>query len=81
MSVPPMDSTSPGLDATQDAPARIGRMRFAEYRYLLLSDLYRITGSPRRAPLLRYMFWGESYRYNFWLRTCSYTRGHPLLRP
>jgi serine O-acetyltransferase len=80
MSAPPVDSTSPGLEATKGAEPRVGRMHFREYRYLLLSDLYRITGSPRRALLFRYIFWGESYRYNFWMRTCSYTRGHPLLR-
>jgi serine O-acetyltransferase len=80
MSVPPVDSTSPEIAPATDAPTSQTRMGFREYRYLLLSDLYRITGSTRRGLLLRYVFWGESYRYNFWMRTCNYTRGHPLLR-
>lgn len=80
MSAPPVDSTSPELAPAAGAPARQARMGFREYRYLLLSDLYRITGNARRRNLLRYLLWGESYRYNFWMRTCGYTRGHPLLR-
>lgn len=55
-------------------------MNFREYRYLVLSDLYRITGNTRRTTLLRYLFRGESFRYNFWLRTCGYTRSNALLK-
>ena len=55
-------------------------MTFKEYRFLLLSDLYRITGNTGRAELLRYVFAGESFRYNFWLRTCRYARSQPLLK-
>jgi serine O-acetyltransferase len=79
MNAPQVDSTAPDLAPAAGAPAQ-ARMGFREYRYLLLSDLYRITGNTRRRNLLRYLFWGESYRYNFWMRTCAYTRGHPLLR-
>ncbi|GAB3384656.1 serine O-acetyltransferase [Lysobacter fragariae] len=55
-------------------------MNFNEYKFLVRSDLYRITGSARWTPLLGYVFRGESYRYNFWLRTCAYAKGNPLLR-
>lgn len=55
-------------------------MTFAEYRFLLLSDLYRITGNARRGLAGACFFRGESFRYNFWLRTCAYTRSHALLR-
>ncbi|RNF83287.1 serine O-acetyltransferase [Montanilutibacter psychrotolerans] len=55
-------------------------MTFKEYRFLVLSDLYRITGHARRGPLLRYVFRGESFRYNFWLRTCAYARSNPVLK-
>lgn len=55
-------------------------MNFREYRFLLLSDLYRVAGNTRRATLLRYVFHGESFRYNFWLRTCRYARGNLVLR-
>ena len=80
MSTPPVDSTPRDLAAAHGADTTPARMRFRDYRYLVLSDLYRITGSTRRGLLLRYLFRGESYRYNFWLRTCSYTRAHPWLR-
>ncbi|NUO76375.1 MAG: serine acetyltransferase [Lysobacter sp.] len=55
-------------------------MTFSQYRFLVLSDLYRITGNAKRTSLLRYVFHGESYRYNFWMRTCAYAKGNPLLR-
>lgn len=55
-------------------------MTFKEYRFLVFSDLYRITGNARRWPLVGYLFRGESFRYNFWLRTCAYAKTHPLLR-
>ena len=71
----------PGIgDASSQRVQAGSRLTFARYRFLVLSDLYRITGSPKRAPLLRYLFHGESYRYNFWMRTCAYTKGHPLLK-
>jgi len=55
-------------------------MNFSEYRYLVLSDLYRVTGNASRATLLRCIFRGESFRYNFWLRTARYARDHALLK-
>lgn len=80
------DSARPSNDVSRigDAPSertQAGRpMTFSQYRFLVLSDLYRITGHAKRASLLRYIFHGESYRYNFWMRTCAYAKGHPLLR-
>lgn len=55
-------------------------MNFEYYKFLLYSDLYRITGSARLATLLRYVLIGESYKYNFWMRTCKYTRHHALMK-
>ena len=55
-------------------------MNFREYRFLVLSDLYRVAGNARRTTLLRYIARGESFRYNFWLRTCRYARGNALLK-
>ena len=55
-------------------------MSFSEYRYLLLADLFRITGDVRTASLIKYVFFGGSYRYNFWMRTCAYTRSSVLLK-
>ena len=67
-------------DATSERSQAGRPMTFAQYRYLVLSDLYRITGNAKRSLLLRYIFHGESYRYNFWMRTCAYTKAHPLRR-
>lgn len=55
-------------------------MTFAHYRHLVYSDLYRITGRVGFGVLLRYLVAGESYRYNFWLRTCRYTRSNSILK-
>jgi len=56
-------------------------MTFAEYRFLLLSDLYRITRRVSLWSFIRQVFFSsESYRYNFWLRTCQYTKATLALR-
>jgi serine O-acetyltransferase len=60
-----------GHPDTQPTDARPAT-RFARYRYLVLSDLYRITGKVRAGALPRWIIAGESFRYNFWLRTCQY---------
>jgi serine O-acetyltransferase len=55
-------------------------MRFREYRFLVYSDLYRITGTVRTATLLRYAITGGLFKYNFWMRTCTYTKSNKSLR-
>lgn len=76
-----MEPVLPGInERIEGAATRGAAMTFKEYRFLVFSDLYRITGHAGRAPLLRYLFRGESYRYNFWMRTCAYSKGNPLLR-
>jgi serine O-acetyltransferase len=55
-------------------------MQFKEYRYLVLSDLYRCTGTVRFTSLLRQVLLGEGYKYVFWMRTCRYTRENALLK-
>lgn len=69
-----LPSESPGCSRREIA------MDFQRYKYLLYSDLYRITGRVRFTTLLRYAVVGESYKYNFWMRTCAYARGKPLLK-
>src|SRR4051794_11180767 len=56
------------------------RMTFGAYRQLILSDLYRITGNPNAADLLGQVFFGEAYKYIFWMRTCAYAWSHIVLR-
>lgn len=55
-------------------------MTFAEYKYLVLSDLYRITRDTKFSTLMRNILWGESYKYIFWMRTCSFLRGKKWLK-
>jgi serine O-acetyltransferase len=55
-------------------------MKYAEYKYLILSDLYRITGNIRFSVLLRNILFHETYRYVFWWRTCRYVRASRLLK-
>jgi serine O-acetyltransferase len=55
-------------------------MTYREYRYLVLSDLYRISDRLDAATLLNHVLRGSAFKYNFWMRTCAYTRTQPLLR-
>ncbi|MCA1582651.1 MAG: serine O-acetyltransferase [Acidobacteria bacterium] len=55
-------------------------MNYLEYRFLVLSDLYRIRGNTRFLPFLRTLIFGDAYRYNFWMRTCQFSIGHPALK-
>jgi serine O-acetyltransferase len=56
-------------------------MSFSEYKYLICSDLYRITRRVSVGTLIRYILLSsESYRYNFWLRTCRYAKTTVLLK-
>lgn len=55
-------------------------MKYSEYRYLVLSDLYRVTGDIRFKVFLKQLFLGESYKIIFWVRTCRYCYDKPLLR-
>jgi serine O-acetyltransferase len=55
-------------------------MKYTEYRYLILSDLYRITGNTKLSALIREVLFGGAYKYNFWMRTCRYTRENAVLK-
>lgn len=73
------ENPTAGADGASQAVG--SRMHFAEYRRLVLSDLFRITGRLGKAVLLREILLStESYQYNFWMRTCAYTERHPLWR-
>jgi serine O-acetyltransferase len=55
-------------------------MKYVEYKYLVLSDLYRITANTKFSVLVRHIVLGEAYKYIFWMRTCRYSRDHPVLK-
>jgi serine O-acetyltransferase len=54
-------------------------MKFREYKYLVWSDFYRITGNFRALTLVLYILFGGTFRYCFWMRTCRFTRHNRLL--
>jgi serine O-acetyltransferase len=55
-------------------------MTFSDYRYLVLSDLYRLGESLTLATFLKRLFLGTSFQYLFWMRTCGYLRCHAVLK-
>ncbi len=55
-------------------------MTFAEYRYLILADLYRYTRRCDWPALGRQLLTGESYKLVFWMRTARFCRRHPVLK-
>lgn len=55
-------------------------MKYRQYRYLVLSDLYRISDRTDAGALLHHALRGSAFKYTFWMRTCAYTRAHPLWR-
>ena len=55
-------------------------MTYREYRFLILSDLYRATGNVKTTTLFRQILTGGSFKFNFWMRTCFYTRNNVLLK-
>lgn len=55
-------------------------MTFREYRYLVYSDLYRVTGQIKFKTLLLNVLLGESFKYIFWMRTCKFMRSVTLLK-
>lgn len=55
-------------------------MTYSKFKYLIFSDLYRITGKVSVLTLFRYILAGKAYKYIFWMRVCSYSYNNNLLR-
>lgn len=55
-------------------------MKFKEYKYLIFSDLYRVTGKISIKILFEELFLGESFKYIFWLKTCNFFKKNNLLK-
>lgn len=47
-------------------------LTFSHYKYLVFSDLYRITRENKYSVLIRNVLFGESFKYIFWMRTCRF---------
>lgn len=55
-------------------------MRYKEFKYLILSDLYRVSGDIKLRSFIRHIFLGEGFKYNFWLRACAYAKENSILK-
>lgn len=56
-------------------------MKYDDYRFMVLSDLYRINADIRTTTLVKSVILGnETYQYNFWMRTCAFVRSHVILK-
>ena len=55
-------------------------MKFLDYKYLILSDLYRLSGILNFSTLIRNVLFGESYQFIFWMRTCCFLRNKKWLK-
>jgi len=55
-------------------------LTFSKYKFLVLSDLYRITRETSFSRLIQYVLFGESFKYIFWMRSCRFMRGKKWLK-
>ncbi len=55
-------------------------MKYRELIYLVYSDLYRITRKTTKISLLWNVLFGKAFKYNFWMRVCSYTKRNIFLK-
>lgn len=55
-------------------------MKYNDLKYLLYSDLYRNTGKKSTFHLFKNVFFGKTFKYNFWLRVCSFTKQKIILK-
>ncbi len=55
-------------------------MTLSIYKYLLLTDLYRITGKYQLSALIRNIIFCREYKYIFWMRTCQYSKRNNFLK-
>jgi serine O-acetyltransferase len=58
----------------------VKKISFKEYRFLVLSDLYRHDGGTGLKLLIRELLFAESFKYNFWMRTCLYIKQFKVLK-
>lgn len=58
----------------------MGMMKYRQYKYLVDSDLYRITGRKSLSDLFKQLVMGDGYKYCFWLRTCEFLRSRAVTK-
>lgn len=55
-------------------------MKYSEYKYLIFSDLFRITRNNKSSTLIYNILFNPEYKYIFWMRTNKYTKLNLLLK-
>lgn len=55
-------------------------MKFKEYKYLIYSDLYRITGTIKSTTLIWLLLIRITFTYIFLIRTCFYFKNNLLFK-
>jgi len=55
-------------------------MKIEDYKSTIASDLYRISGSTHIKAFIRHLLFGETYRYIFWMRTCSFFKASSVFK-
>lgn len=55
-------------------------MKFSTFKFLVLSDLYRISGNLSTFIFLKQILFGIGFKYNFWMRFCCYTETNFYLK-
>ncbi len=55
-------------------------MTFEEYKSLIFSDFYREDGCTGLFSLFKELIIGGAFKYNFWMRTCTFLRQYKLLK-
>ena len=61
-----------GHEGASVSRSKLARMDWREFRYLVMSDLYRVTGRVNGLAVLSQALFGGAYRYIFWMRLCRF---------
>lgn len=55
-------------------------MKFAEYVFLVKSDLHRYAGNSKLTSFLFNLALYPGFKYSFWMRTCAYLKANGVTR-
>ena len=53
---------------------------FQRYISILKADLYRYEGNSSLPMFINQLVLCPGFQYSFWMRTCAYSRHHPILK-
>ena len=55
-------------------------MKRREYTFLVKSDLHRYAGNSKFSSFGYHFVLSPGFKHSFWMRTCAYSKSHPVLR-